>query len=90
MIHSDKIRKNGFDYIKIRVGERSCIYAQLYEEKPIGFEVFIIKVQKESERFGKTFPAKFRFPGNEDFGKWAWSYRSLELAENKFNELEHK
>jgi hypothetical protein len=83
-------RKNGFDYTLISLGQRSCIYEQTYTQIPpvSYFEVFRIKEQKEFKFNGKTFPAKFRVPGNEDFGNWAWVYRDKDKAIKHFNELE--
>lgn len=51
------------------------------------FEVLIVKVQKEREIFGKTYPTKEVYPGNEDFGVTAWCYKDRKEAEKKFNRL---
>jgi hypothetical protein len=50
--------------------------------------VFKLRIQPEREIFGKSYPEKERFPGNEDFGIWAWACRTLERAMERFNELE--
>jgi hypothetical protein len=37
-------------------------------------EVFKIKIEKEKEIFGRHYPEQEKYPGNEDFGKWAWCF----------------
>ena len=83
-------RKNGFNYTLISLGQNACIYRQTYTEKPPVnyFEVWRIKEQKEFQIGGKTIPAHFWIPGNEDFGSTAWSYRDQQKALAKFAELE--
>ncbi len=83
-------RKNGFNYTQVSLGIKSAVYEQTYTQIPpvSYFEVFRIKEQKEFTINGITSPAKFRIPGNEDFGLWAWVYRDKEKAIKKFNELE--
>ena len=85
-----KLRKNGFNYTQVLRGERSCIYEQMVcEEKDIKYyEVFLIRVRPQRTAFGKEFPAKERFPNDEAFGKWAWTFRSYEDAKWRFDELE--
>jgi len=61
-----------------------------------GYEVFLIKHAPAHTLVGKTGPTKGkayhyppseRFPGNEDFGKWAWAYIKKSAAQEKFEEL---
>jgi hypothetical protein len=82
------ISKNGFEYVLISRGGKSLIYEQTYDQKIISYEVFSIKIAKAGEVFGKFYPDREVFPGNEDFGYWAWAYISLDKALDKFNELE--
>ena len=84
------LRKNGFEYNLITEGEKSFIYRQLYTKNVSYYEVFEKRIAKPSKIMGKDIPAHIRFPGNEDFGKWAWSYRNPETAQKKFMELENK
>lgn len=87
-----QFRKNGFNYTLHSSGEKSFIYRQTYSEKPavFYFEVFEKKIQSAGERFGKFYPEQIRFPGNEDFGKWAWTYRDEKKAIAKFNQIENE
>ena len=85
---SSKIRKNNYTYTLVCRGQRSCIYAQHVTPKMTCFEVFIIRVNKAKTINGKFIPEKERFPADEDFGKYAWSYCDYESALKKFNKLE--
>lgn len=82
--------KNGFTYTKVLEGSRSYIYEQRGPENREGYEVFLKKVRPERQIFNKTLPAGERFPHNEAFGKWAWSFYSLTKATAKFIEIETK
>jgi len=85
----DDFRKNGSRYIRYKVGMVACIYEQLYSEKVHYFEVWIMRIRKGREKFGKIYPDIFTIPGNEDFGKWAWTFRDKEKANIEFNRLEN-
>jgi hypothetical protein len=82
-------RKNGFNYTLISLGHNACIYEQLYSKKVTYFEVWIMKIRKGTEKFGKVYPDSFAIPGNEDFGNWAWTFRDKEKAIAEFNRLEN-
>jgi len=88
------IRKNGYVYTQVKVGKKGFIYEQRWGSlgAPIeGFEVFRRKVSpKVIFPGGREIPERVSFPGNNDFGKWAWAYRWNEyhLAEKKFHEME--
>ena len=83
-----KLRKNGFNYTQVQRGKRSCIYEQRVSENSVCFEVFLIKIRPERKVRDKTLEAAERFPNNEAFGYWAWTYKNYEDAINKFNEIE--
>ena len=83
-----KLRKNGFDYTKLQKGKRTYIFAQHVSPTVTRYEVFLIKHAKKRVVKGKVIPEHERFPGNEDFGIWAWCCWDLERAMEKFNELE--
>jgi len=82
------VRKNGFTYTQVCRGARSCVYAQHVTPIVTYYEVFLIKVSQECYIDGKLIETRERFPGNEDFGLTAWTYRSLKEAEEKFEKLE--
>jgi hypothetical protein len=56
----------------------------------VGFEVFIITNQPETILNGIVYPARERWPKDEDFGKTAWSYRTLEQCTVKFQNIERE
>ena len=82
------LRKNGFQYNLITAGEKAFIYEQVYSKGVNYYEVFKKVIAKETTIQGNFIPEHISFPGNEDFGNWAWVYRSKEKAIKKFNELE--
>ena len=86
------LTKNGYYYKQIKKGNKSAIYEQTCEESPnpIAYEVFRIKIDKEKVVFGQLLPEKEIFPGNEDFGKWAWTFHNPEQALLRFEVLENE
>lgn len=51
------------------------------------WEVFRIKKSKVSIVFGKEYPAREVYPGNEDFGSTAWCFKDEKLAWKRYNAL---
>lgn len=90
-ILANEIRKNGFIYTLHKKGEKTYIYQQYCPEteRVMGWEVFQIKVDKPKVVFGVELGEREIFPGNEDFGKWAWSYSSYDKASEKFIYVEN-
>jgi hypothetical protein len=84
------LKKNGFEYVQLFRGSKSCIYEQRYSENIKYYEVFIIKINPERTFKGKIIEEREAFPNNEAFGAWAWSYLDYNKALKKFNELEKK
>lgn len=91
-ILSDEIKKNGFVYKLNKRGKKSVIYEQFDPELDIvvGWEVFRIKVDKPKIVFGVQLGEREIFPGNEDFGKWAWACSRYHMAEKRFDDLENE
>jgi hypothetical protein len=84
-------RKNGFTYIQVLRDQHTCIYEQRGCQNSHSYEVFNIKVKPaQVYQSGKEFPDREVFPCNEDFGKTAWTCRTLEEATNKFKLLLEK
>lgn len=80
------IRKNGFDYRLIERTEKKAIYKQGF----YGYEVFKIKIAKphpKSENDIKNFDQIERFPCNEEFGKTAWYYPTLQDAQKRYTTI---
>lgn len=70
-----KITKNGFTYRQLYTGPEGYIYEQNYDGEVIAYEAF--------RRVENTQFDCISFPGNEAFGKWAWSCRTLERAQDR-------
>jgi|SRR5580698_2600884 hypothetical protein len=89
-----EIKKNGFTYKQINRTEDRFIYAQFNKlGRIISYEVFFNKLRdfrKTKERWAKLQNVPFNpeeyeelyevFPSDEDFGKRAWTYSTLEKA----------
>jgi hypothetical protein len=85
-----KVLSNGFIYQLIKSGNRSVLYEQKDGERVVGFEVHILRTRPTRVVNGKTLRTCNRWPNNEEFGKWAWTYYILEKAELKHLEIEDK
>jgi len=85
-----EIQKNGFLYKLYKKGEKAYMYEQSdpREDAFHAYEVFKIRIDKPKEIFGIQLPEREKFPGNEDFGKWAWSCNQLDRALIKFELIE--
>lgn len=60
----------------------------MYKRSDDVFEVFLVVVYPAREVFGKFYPAREVYPGNEDFGSGtAWCYSKIEYAERMYNDL---
>ena len=87
---SDKINKNSYVYNLIQRGEKAMIYEQIEPEEHfiVGYEVFRRKIDKPKVIFGVELGEREVFPGNEDFGKWAWSISDKGRALDRFAQIE--
>ena len=81
-----EIRKNGFDYKLVERNETCAIYEQINnddgEKYTVAFEVFKIKITKDATICGNQLIGGEVFPGNEDFGKTAFSFGTFGNREN--------
>jgi len=82
-----KLRKNGCTYTQVHRHGNVCIYEQEVAENLNYYEVFIVRSKPLREFKGKSVPAMEIIPRNEDFGKTAWSFRTLAEALVRFNQL---
>lgn len=96
MSDSEEIRKLPMEYPlygnkfkQIKKTDKAVMYAAKEGESTI-FEVFVLKIAKATviKMNNSTIPARERIPGNEDFGKWAWTTRDEERANLIFDEIE--
>ena len=66
------INKGGFTYTQVFKNDKGYIYSQSKNGIQYNFEAFL---HRENNYFNCV-----SFPGNEAFGSWAWSCRTLERA----------
>lgn len=85
-------KKNTFFYEQVLRRGDIAIYQQRLREGAgcLAFEVFKIKKCPDWNSPGGFVPAHEAGPSNEEFGKSAWSYPTLEMAKKKMRELEEK
>ena len=89
-LKTEPFRKNGLWYEQVKRTEKKAMYGIKLasdSEGYHGYEVFVIKVLPKEEAFGKEFPEREKFPGNEDFGKFAWSLSTRDTADTYYSEL---
>ena len=81
----ENIRRNGFDYNLVERNNKSAIYEQKIGNFLVSYEVFKIKHKKGSVKL--NIEDYEGFPVDEDFGKTAWSVKSLEKAKEIYSGL---
>ena len=93
---ADVINRNGYIYKQLKRTDKAAMYSQSVADKADdpessfeAFEVFKIKIGKAKVVFGVELPEKEKFPSDEDFGKWAWTYTDYEKAIDRFNKIEN-
>lgn len=85
-----EFRKRGFFYKLLIVGKKSVIYEQYSGREIVSYEIHKLYFRKPREFKGRIYYTTNRFPGDEDFGKWAWSIRNKDRAFQKFEALEKR
>ena len=88
----EEIRKNTYLYKFYKRGEKAMMYEQIEPDSGItvAYEVFKRKIDKPKVVFGIQLNEREIFPGNEDFGKWAWAIADEQRALQKFDDLENQ
>ena len=83
------LTKNKLFYEQVKRTDKIAMYS--LRQSPggniVGYETFLIKVDEEREVFGKVYPEREHFPGNEEFGEIAWSWISREKADADYSGL---
>ena len=80
------ISRNGFEYRLHNRTEKKAIYSQHFKKrKIIAYEVFKIKLSNPYPFSDSDFDKIEYFPSNESFGKFAWTYKTLDEAYKRFN-----
>lgn len=79
-----EIKTNGRTYTQVKRTDTKA----MYKSDDGVIEVFKIKIAPAAEIYGKQYPDRESYPGNELFGVSAYCYSSREdLAELKYNSL---
>lgn len=92
----EQFNKNGYSYRLVTRAETLALYEQFSDQGTVGYEVH--KVRLKTGRTCKykglggqvklvQRPTQEILAGNEDFGRYGWSYQTKENAINKYNEL---
>ena len=78
--HFKQLKREGMIaiYLRTKPGEHTLIES---------YEVIEIITEPDKFRFGKSIPVHERYPGDEEWGKYGWTYRSLSGAQSKFKRL---
>lgn len=86
------INRNGYEYLKLKENENAFIYIQIIseEENIYAYEVIKKKIRPKRLVYGKVISERECFPHDEAFGKWAWSFKHLSAALEKFRALNEK
>ena len=85
-----EFRLLGFEYTQLKRLGDVAIYRQSKKGLPDGYEVVRILKHEAFSAFGKDFPAGESYPSSQQWGSDGWTYRTLEDAEQKFQELSRR
>jgi hypothetical protein len=79
----------GFLFEKINESEKGYIYSVKDREKTQWYEVFKKKLSGENPQYVKAKTGNMfeRYPKAKSFGYWAWTFKDLNKAVEKFNTL---
>lgn len=83
------IKKNGYKYHLVKRDEHKAIYAQ-HGDKIYAYEVFKTKLAKphpKSENDCAMYDKVEIFPSDEEFGIRAWTYKTIEKANERYEGL---
>ncbi len=83
-----RFSRAGFDYEQVKRNGLNAIFAQKCKGTVIAYEVVQIKVAPPERMFGKDYPEREVYPGNEEWGSIAWSCSMLERALERYSGLE--
>jgi len=89
----DSFKTNGLDYSVMRRTEKVALVGVHHRShsEPHAYETHLIKVTKphlrDTEAIEQGFEMVERLASNEQFGKYGWSWLTLEDAEQSFNQL---
>lgn len=84
-----EIKKRGCLYKQVKRTSKVALYSLCYEKgkPPIGFDVFRVRISRETTFQGRLYPPSEIFPSDTNYGQYAWSYTTEETANKKYEEL---
>ena len=77
----------GFDYKLHKHKGVVGLYSQSLDGVFVGYEVVIARYVKERKVFNKVYPAHYHLPTDINWGRYGWTFKSSQRAEDKFKEL---
>ena len=72
--------RNGFTHELIERNDMICLVKRSKREHS-HYEVVRLRIEKDKERFGKFYPEHERYPSDEDWGSYGFTYPAADLAE---------
>lgn len=85
----DSYSKNGYRYYLEQRNHKAAIYSQYQGSLLYAYEVFRIKIASEKTIKEIFYPEHERIPGNEDFGKFAFTIENWHDAQIRYDQLTH-
>ena len=89
-----QFEKKGVSFTQVKRTANALLYKLKNQDGHEYFEVFQRKTQKPFSLWSKgtnpqeyKYPAKEKYPNDEAFGIWAWTYNLPKLAMEKFEEI---
>jgi hypothetical protein len=89
-----KFVKKGITFTQVKRNDNALVYKLKNQEGNEYYEVFLRKTQPAFSLWSKgntpleyKYPAKEKYPNDEQFGVWAWTYTLPKLAMAKFEEI---
>lgn len=83
-------RKNGYNYSQVYRDDMVAIYEQRDKDRLIAYEVCEIITAEAGEVFGKMIGEREKLPSTEQWGKKAFTVRTLEQAHKKADEMKER
>lgn len=75
----------GFTFKLLKRSGMVCLFAKTHPEiRDEKFEVVVLNVFPEMERYGKLLPEREAMPPSESWGKSGWSFSDRQAAEKRY------
>ncbi len=74
-------KKNGLILKQLEKVANKAIYEVFFKKVLLGYETIIVRSVNSNGNLTE------RYPGNEEFGLYGWSYQHYDMAKKKYNEV---